>query len=227
MNATPFRPDPDAREELAPLLPAPVERDLPSERHSLLKEFVMNEIQQDPRPAAPVHRRLRPWPVLLASALAAAAALVMAVPVLLGGGTPAYAVAENTDGSITIRIREFKDPKELQADLRDLGVNVIVDFVPNGKACKGPRVKDVAPRKASGLLTFVPNDEQPADDVAYRLDPSVLRPGEAALIEFYDTDETPAARGGATNGWITSKPISPCTLIDSAQPWPWEQPAHT
>lgn len=89
MNPTPIQPNSDERKELARLLPAPVERDLPGDRHQRLREFVMSEINQDLRPADQTPRRpARRRPVLLASAgiaLAAAAAAVVVGTVGAGG----------------------------------------------------------------------------------------------------------------------------------------------
>ncbi|NYD46508.1 hypothetical protein BJY14_002491 [Actinomadura luteofluorescens] len=80
MNSTPIQPNPNEREELARLLPAPVERDLPGDRRQRLQEFVMSEIQQDLRsteqaPPRPSGRRR----VLLAAAGTAVTAAVAAV----------------------------------------------------------------------------------------------------------------------------------------------------
>ena len=69
MNATSMQPDPNDRAELARLLPRPVERDLPSDRHQRLQEFVMSRIHQDLRSAEQAPRRSpKRRPVFLASA---------------------------------------------------------------------------------------------------------------------------------------------------------------
>ena len=47
MNATSYRPDEAAREEMARLLPAPAERDLPPDRHLHHKGLLMQQIDQD------------------------------------------------------------------------------------------------------------------------------------------------------------------------------------
>jgi hypothetical protein len=79
MNATPIRPGSNEREDLARLLPQPAERDLPSDRHRQLQEFVMNHIQQDLRPAAQGPRRLPKRLAYLTTALAAVAVAAVAV----------------------------------------------------------------------------------------------------------------------------------------------------
>ena len=88
MNATPIQPDSNDREELARLLPEPVERDLPSDRHRLLQEFVMSQIHQDLRRAEQAPRRSpKRRLVPLASALTAVAAIAVAVVVIGTGGS--------------------------------------------------------------------------------------------------------------------------------------------
>jgi hypothetical protein len=107
--------------------------------------------------AAPVRtvRTVRPR-ARFAVGLGAAAALAVAAgiggPALLGAGDgPAYAADKDPDGSIRIYIREYSDAKGLQERLRQLGVDAVVDYVPNGKQCREPRA------------TYVPFDQQPAD----------------------------------------------------------------
>lgn len=89
MNADPR----DVRADLAGLLPAPAERDLPSDRHRLIQEFVMTQIHPDYPSAAPASRRAPRRRLILASALSAVAAATAAVALVgvdgtgTGGGT--------------------------------------------------------------------------------------------------------------------------------------------
>nr|BFE80708.1 hypothetical protein GCM10020093_033090 [Planobispora longispora] len=112
------------RDELAGLLsPAPRPHLSPG-RFLLLKERVMSDITTTPR-------RPRLVPVAVAAVAAAAAT---AAAVFLGTG-PAYAVTDNPDGTITVKIYQAEDPEGLQAELRARGFNAIVDYVPEGKKC--------------------------------------------------------------------------------------------
>lgn len=88
MNATPMRPE---REELARLVPGPVERDLPGDRHQRLQEFVMSRIHQDLQSAGQTPRRAsKRRPAILASALTAVAAATAITFVAVGhDGRPA------------------------------------------------------------------------------------------------------------------------------------------
>ncbi|GAA4515428.1 CU044_5270 family protein [Actinoallomurus oryzae] len=85
MNGTSTQPDPNERAELARLLPGPVERDLPRDRHQRLQEFVMSRIHQDLRSAEQAPRRSpKRWPVFLASALTAVAVAAAVTFVAVG-----------------------------------------------------------------------------------------------------------------------------------------------
>lgn len=97
---TPNQFDPNDRADLARLLPAPAERDLPSDRHQRLQEFVMSEIYQDlnqaeQRPRRAPKRRL----AFLAPALTAGAATAVVAVVIATGG--AGTSADRSDAPAT------------------------------------------------------------------------------------------------------------------------------
>jgi hypothetical protein len=99
MNAIPAQSGSSDRDELARLLPGPVERDLPSGRHQRLQEFVMSQIHQELRPAEQATRRTR-RPVLLAGALTAVAAAA-AVAVAIGTGGPGRPGGESVTPAVS------------------------------------------------------------------------------------------------------------------------------
>jgi hypothetical protein len=70
-----------------------------------------------------------------AALLGTAAAAVIAVPLVTGSATPAYALTKQADGSIRIQINEFRDPEKLQADLATQGVTASVTYLEPGKSC--------------------------------------------------------------------------------------------
>ncbi|MFJ9968748.1 hypothetical protein [Streptomyces avermitilis] len=78
MNATPQSPQSSEREELFRLLPAPADPDLPRDRHRLLKEHLMNHVQEETRLAT---RRWRLATRIAAPVALAAAAAGIAVNV--------------------------------------------------------------------------------------------------------------------------------------------------
>ncbi|MFD2355360.1 hypothetical protein ACFSTC_48010 [Nonomuraea ferruginea] len=133
-------------------------------------------------------RRRLVRPALLAPALALGVAVAVGVPTLLGGGTPAYAVSKNADGTLTITINQAKDPKPLEATLRGMGVNAVVDYIPGGKRCSPqPRSTSFLSRQeaqnpADGRPFHIwpPNTDEPG----FRIDPAAIKPGQTAVLEF-------------------------------------------
>ncbi|GLW11152.1 hypothetical protein Misp01_62800 [Microtetraspora sp. NBRC 13810] len=203
--------NPGEREELARLLPYRADPELPRDRHRTLKEFVMTEIHRDPRPAAP--RRRFPRLALLAPALAAAG-LAVAAPMLLGGAEPAYAVTKEDDGTIFVTINEAKDPDGLEAELRALGLNAVVDYVPMGKKCSPqPRSERFLTKEEAPLTVFPAPKGQ---ETGFTLDPGVVKAGQTAVLEFSVSEQT----GGVIAAiWarVSDGPVAECHLADSTE----------
>ncbi|MFG3441348.1 hypothetical protein ACGF0J_29235 [Nonomuraea sp. NPDC047897] len=193
-------------EELARLLPPPAERDLPEGRHRQLKEFVMTEIQ-------PRHRRL-PRPALLLPAAGLAAALVVGAPLVLGGGAPAYAIDRNPDGTITVTINQAKNPEALQEDLRAMGVNTVVDYIPPGKRCDPqPRSQSWADEGTVLGKLFVRKDTAPPEGVGFSIDPAAVKEGQTAVLEFGVREGADMTVAGMWSG-VSNGPVAACTLVD-------------
>jgi hypothetical protein len=127
-------------------------------------------------------------------------------------------LAKNPNGTINIEIREFKDPKKLQADLHGLGVNVVVDYLPAGKRCQGPRATDLASgdQYRSRLLQLVENGDS-SPGFSTRLDPSAVRAGQTAFLEYAEF-KPDSLVGAAFNGWVANGPVAPCKL-STGEPW--------
>jgi hypothetical protein len=99
----------------------------------------------DPMPAPRLPRTRRR--LAIGVGLAAAAGAAVAVVGLPGspnhGGTPAaaaWAVTKNADGSVTVNIKDNRDPAGLEARLREAGVRAKVSVVPD--SCAGPMHSD-------------------------------------------------------------------------------------
>jgi hypothetical protein len=194
----------------------------------LLTELKAEVSERAGREHARSPRRITGRRALLASATVAgiAAAAVIAVPIMTGSGSPAYAVSKNSNGTINIEIWEFKEAKRLQADLRDIGVNVIVDYLPPGKRCQGPRSTNLAPRDQyrHSLLQLAENGRN-STGFSTRLDPSVIAAGQTAFIEYAEFEPNSVV-GAAFNGWIANGPVASCELISGNDPWPSGYPTR-
>jgi hypothetical protein len=67
-----------------------------------------------------------------------ATATISAVLVLTAGTQAAYAVTKNADGTVTVEIDSLSDADGLQTKLQAAGVNAVVQYLPEGKACQQP-----------------------------------------------------------------------------------------
>ncbi|GAA0420438.1 hypothetical protein Acor_30400 [Acrocarpospora corrugata] len=190
------------REELARLLP--YQPELPGDRCRQLKEFVMSEIKPAKR------KRRLPRPAVLAPVLAAAAAVAITLPLLSGGA--AYAVTKKADGTIHITIDEAKNPEGLEADLRGMGLNAVVDYIPMGKKCSPqPRSESFLSEEEAPLTLWpVPEEGQ----VGFTIDPRVVKDGQTAVLEFSVSD-TPGATVAGIWARVSTGPVAACRLVDS------------
>ncbi|TMR91871.1 hypothetical protein [Nonomuraea basaltis] len=182
------------------------ERDLPEGRRRLLKEFVMTEIDNKPP------RKGLPRLAILAPALGLAAAVAVTVPLLFGGG-PAYALAKGPDGLIHITINQAKDPKKLQEDLRAMGANVVVDYIPRGKKCSPqPRSSHFAGDEEKPLSVFPPSEES---EPGFTIDPKVIGAGEVGVLEFSVGQIDDGSTVAGIWARVGKEPIAPCELVDT------------
>ncbi|AYF30547.1 MULTISPECIES: hypothetical protein [Micromonospora] len=195
-------------------------RSLAPYEESLLSELkgVVAERAAVPRQTPTLRYRYRNR---IAIGLAAAAVLAVAagvgVPALLGTGNgPAYAAERDPDGSIRIYIREYRDPKGLEARLRQLGVPAVIDYVPNGKQCREPRATYVPPTQhPEGLLTVMdPEDSDSPQGAYWRLHPDKI--GEGRTFVYTTTivgDPGDDAWSAAGHSQLAVGPVSPCELV--------------
>jgi hypothetical protein len=71
-------------------------------------------------------RRTVPRPVWLAAGTVGMAGAITAGVVVLGGGTPAYAVTQNTDGTVTVSINELSGVAGANNKLHTMGEPVVM-----------------------------------------------------------------------------------------------------
>jgi hypothetical protein len=131
----------------------------------------------------------------------AAAAAAIALPLALG--TPAYAVRKLPDGTVTVRIHEFLEPKKLQASLREAGIRAEVDYLPIGQTCRQPRGTQAAPVRLTA--------EQPADGgAAFRIPSGQVGPGRTLVVVATFAENDPAHAGSIAMSVVNGQ-ASPCT----------------
>ncbi|WP_327395706.1 hypothetical protein [Streptomyces phaeochromogenes] len=165
------------------------------------EDRLLNELQREialraevPPEPEPVIRRT----ITTRRALVALAACVAAVGVVVGlpsshGGSPAYAVERNGDGSVAVSIEDIElsgdDQKELSERLRAEGISMTVDKPRNGYVCAGRRGEAYQPAFAVG-------PSRGTGEVFPPMRAFTLRPGDSVVFEepqWGTRDPAPAA----------------------------------
>ncbi|SDJ71681.1 hypothetical protein [Nonomuraea jiangxiensis] len=179
------------------------------------------------RPGAGTARRR----VVTVPRLVVAAGVVAAVSVasaVITPGTPAYAVGENPDGTITVTVNELRDPEGLEADLEAAGIKADVTYLAPNTRCEGPRFASVD-GKYDGPPFDTPEEMRRAHEgwrsakatrpISVRtigIHPEHIQPNETLVLEFRENQNSDVpwtlgaflARAGA--------PVQPCTPVASA-----------
>ncbi|WP_316770788.1 CU044_5270 family protein [Streptomyces sasae] len=200
------------REEIARLLPAPADWDLPREQHLRHKELLMHHIDRDQAPRTrPAGRLLRPALLVPATALTLACALAAGVALHGNGGTPSGTASHRpaTDmqpaaailGRISDAAGEHSTPR-----VRD------DQFVYTREKAQGADL-------TSGKAVLDPLKEREAWSAQepgplHKLG-LVREDGETLPVnaEFGDTDGTPAGLSRPTYSWLSTLPTDPDKLL--------------
>ncbi|GLW97614.1 hypothetical protein [Microtetraspora sp. NBRC 16547] len=200
----------------------------------LLAELKTEMAIRPARAAAP--RRMTGRRIFAAAGvLGLAAAAAVAVPMVVGTDTPAYALTKNADGSINLKIHEFRDPDQVERDLAGMGVTADITYLPLGKWCGNLRVTPVD----GDHLSMSPEElasEDPAvtekarkrllSSISYKaiemrngitIHPEYIKPGQVAVIEVAENQVKPTDSPGvvwSVRGHLSAGPAKPCQVVD-------------
>jgi hypothetical protein len=130
----------------------------------------------------PRHVRRGPIAAVALALAAALAALVIALG--HGGGTSAYAVVNNPDGTVTVTIRELVGVQPANERLEELGIPARIpptrSDCPTGSAdLRAARLTPAQSRKA-----FEP--EGGHGSYSIRIDPKAIPPGDTLVLRAYE-----------------------------------------
>jgi hypothetical protein len=181
-------------------------------------------------------RRSRRVIRLLAAGTIGAACTLAALlaPAVTGSPPAAYAVARNADGSITVTIKELRDPDRLEKELAANGARTDITYLPQRKRCAGPdRGKSVDPDPPPGLpkkklrewirrnaptmtsaLAFRWPEPRKAPNV-FEIDPRYIKPGQTLVIELAESHTTKLWKLG---DYVVTGPVRPC-LFENDPYW--------
>jgi hypothetical protein len=181
-----------------------------------------------PAPRAPIARRRSLWRrrLGLTGGVAAVVAFGLAAGLPLGGGnggSAAYAVTQNADGTVTVQINALRDADGLQRRLREAGVPALVQYLPPGKACEGMRVGRGARDPAPGLVDSIVHTNEDGS-VRFTIDKREHR-GQTLVVrsqDFAPGQPVPGRTEGAPQA-ASSVGVSfengaarPCEVVDAA-----------
>ncbi|MDX3103331.1 hypothetical protein ACIBO5_47400 [Nonomuraea angiospora] len=168
---------------------------------------------------------------------AAAAAAAIIVPIVITPD-PAYAVTRNSDGSIQITIKEFRDADGLERELAGLGVRADITYLQAGMACEHNRYQDVgAVNLTREEMKSLLKDKDPKvqakveREMAQRLSeraiqvkngvvihPDMLSPGQTVVLEVMENtgaspeSDTPQVLSSVTKG-VAAGVVKPCVQV--------------
>ncbi len=158
------------------------------------------------RPVRGTPRRAR----LVAVSATAVAAIGAVVVVALGGGSAAYAVESESNGTVTVQIRDLSDATGLQSQLRKAGIPALVRYGAGTPGCGlgagvGGRSAAV-PAEADGTGTPPKETRQPESGASPAgggepgMSPS--RDGDGAGPSFNTEGTPPSGAGNVTSSSV-------------------------
>ncbi|MEV0345899.1 hypothetical protein AB0H88_09030 [Nonomuraea sp. NPDC050680] len=161
--------------------------------------------------------------MLVAAGVAAVAAIT---PLIVGTGTPAFAVTKSSDGTIRVTVNELRDPAGLEAELGEAGIKADVTFLAPRMRCDGPRFAGVdgaydgpavnSPDELRSTVeksrTFKATRTLSVKEIA--IFPAYIKPDETLVLEFRDNQnaEVPWQLGAFLAQ--AGAPVKPCTPIE-------------
>ncbi|MFC4008279.1 hypothetical protein ACFOY2_13690 [Nonomuraea purpurea] len=148
----------------------------------------------------------------LSAAVAGAAAATTAV-VLLTSGSPAFAVTTSADGTVSVRISEFRDPEGLEAELGRAGVKAVVDYLPEGQTCKGPRGE-----RGSATGQFQSSMGKDGGGIWFKIEKGQVPAGETLVLAVSKSSGGDDQAPFATSLEIVKGTVSDCEAIPMPAP---------
>ncbi|MFE3603588.1 CU044_5270 family protein [Streptomyces sp. NPDC059142] len=221
MNDRASGPERAEHEELARLLPAPAERDLPPGRHLHHKDTLMRLIDQDVERATarPRPRLLRPAVLLPAAGLALGGVLLTTLavtgrdhapaPSAAGPGTGARAAAPRGAAVLLDRVASAAAKKGEQQVADDQFVYVKTSQTGNEGEFGGP-VKMTPPRDREVWMSQKPG---PVIDVGLIHEDGSYYPITVGVPDGEPAVGYPAGLGRPTYTWLASLPTDPDALL--------------
>ncbi|MEU6718910.1 hypothetical protein ABZ897_46225 [Nonomuraea sp. NPDC046802] len=157
-----------------------------------------------------------------AAVVGLAAAAAIAVPLLTGTERPAYAVTKNTDGTVSVLIKEFRDADKLQQDLGKLGIPADITYRRPGKTCGPDRGRLVEGKMGMGPEAWAKSVHRKVaelvndDEVA--IHPQYIGDNQTLVMEITEKNglgpKLPREEL-VFRGLLIAGKVKPCVLVDA------------
>ena len=152
-------------------------------------------------------RRAVPRPVWLAAGAVGLTGAVTAGVVVLGGGAAAYAVTQNSDGTVTVSLNEMSGVEGADTKLRDMSLPVVV--VPVRPGCPAINTLPQADRVPAGGMVSL------GTSGSITVNARGVPAGDTALV----------ATSGSPRGWtfalaVIKGPAPSCVSLPNLPPGP-------
>ncbi|MEV0619299.1 hypothetical protein AB0I81_38695 [Nonomuraea sp. NPDC050404] len=146
-----------------------------------------------------------------------AAAAAIAVPMLTGSEQPAYAVTQNTDGTISVTLNEFRDADKLEQDLKKVGVTTDITYLKPGKVCQQNRGEIIGGGSPEEWENSASDKAARLHLSGLRIDPRQVGKGQTLVMAFSEN------RGRATgpdvkwqfSAYVVKGQVKPCVMVDN------------
>ncbi|GGS58494.1 hypothetical protein GCM10010156_16450 [Planobispora rosea] len=167
--------------------------------------------------ATPLRRGSRRRAVGLAAALTGvAAAATVAVTLFSGVSSPAFAVTRTADGSVDVRIKEFRDPGELETKLAEEGIKAQVEYLPGDQTCEEPRNgRSQDGRAGEPMESKIGSD---GGGISFQLKPGQITAGETLVLRVSFDHARPDQPPTATSLRVVEGEVEPCTAVPLPEP---------
>lgn len=175
-----------------------------------LKQVVASRASSaEPTQAPPVRRAAwRPRLALAGGAATLGLAGAFLLPTFLGNENAAFAVTENDDGTVTVKINHFSDAEELRRKLADVDIPATVEYLPLGQMCAEPWF--------TGDSSVGQRLAEPARDgsITFTLDPDEFT-GDKSLVVQTSGPNSGIETGTEIMVAIASGPVRACNPVDA------------
>jgi hypothetical protein len=194
------------------------------------EERLLAELRAEAAVRGRARRPRRVFRLTVAAAIGAACTLVaVLVPAVTGSPPAAYALARNADGSITVTIKELRDPGRLEKELAANGARTDITYLPQHMRCagaeRGTMVADPEPppglsrakvaewyrRNGSNMPSmqvFRWPSPRRAPNV-FEIDPRYIGPGRTLVVELAESHTTKLWKLGH---YVVIGPVRPCVF---------------